>query len=478
VPANDLLPIEIKTLNSIDYAVVRVPGQPSFLLPIDTLQRAVVADIGGAAELAAHIQTHLLLGTAPITRNTCALLGDSRNDQAFSGGALSNGLKRTKTALHWLHWFNALNGQKLACIANYAVSGSRTSDLDGQITNLLATSPLPQFAFIWSGVNDLTNSVSALTAYTNVSAACTRLLSAGITPVVFLESGSTSMNTSGMVAALFEYNERLRGLAHTNRQIFVFDTTSTIWNPTGAAWTSTPAPVFNTGYSLDGTHPTNLAGYKLGLAFGGWFPGVILGVDSRPAAIGEFIFANNPLNAIVNGLFTTTSGGSSGGSGTLASGTVPASWSLNTGASGTSVSLATAGGAAGNVLTATITTTQASTVKLSQDVTTTVKNAAAINDIFQAGYEITVAGGTALRGINVIHEYNDGTNTFTYYDLYCQASAADGPQAFGPILCIPSAMTITTTPSGWITTRIEAVFSGAGGATISIARARFRKRLY
>lgn len=478
MPANDLLPVEKRTINSIDYAVISVPGQPALYLPIDTLQRAVVADIGGAAELAAHIQTHLLIGTAPIARNTCALLGDSRNDQAFSGGALSNGLKRTKTALHWLHWFNALNGQKLACIASYAVSGSRTSDLDGQITNLLALTTLPQFAFIWSGVNDLSNSVTALTAFTNVSNACTRLLSAGITPVVFLEPGSTSFTTSALVAALFEYNERLRGLAHSNRAVFVFDTTSTMWNPTGAAWTSTPAPVFKTGFSLDGTHPTNLAGNALGAAFGAWFPGIILGVDTRPACIGEFLFANNPFNAIVNGLFTTTTGGSTGGSGTLASGTVPASWSLNTGASGTSVSLATAGGAAGNVLTATITTTQASTVKLSQDVTTTVKNAAAINDIFQAGYELTVSGGTALRGINVIHEYNDGTNTFTYYDLYCQASAADGPQAFGPIVCIPSQMVITTTPSGWITTRIEAVFSGAGGATISVARARFRKRLF
>jgi len=39
-------------------------------------------------------------------------------------------------------------------------------------------------------------------------------------------------------------------------------------------------------------------------------------------------------------------------------------------------------------------------------------------------------------------------------------------------------MTLTSLPAGgWITTRVEIVFSGAGGATVGMGRVRNRKRL-
>jgi len=307
-------------------------------------KKSYILDSRGASRGAAlnHAAAHAAMGVNAIARNTCVLLGDSRNDQATSGGAIINGLTRTKTALNWFNWYNALNNQPLQLIAKYAVSGSLTSALDSQITNTLNINPLPQFAFIWSGVNDLSNSVLPLVSFTNVKAACLRLLSSGITPIVFLESGSTSLNTATLVARLFEYNERLRGLAETNPLIFVFDAAAAMWDPIGAAWTATPAVVFKAGYSVDGTHPSNLAGNALGSAFGTWFGTPTKGVESRPATIGEFIVANNPLDAVLNGLFTTTTGGTSGGSGTLAGGTVPANWGLNTGATGTSVTLSNA----------------------------------------------------------------------------------------------------------------------------------------
>lgn len=416
--------------------------------------------------------------TKPLAYNSIALLGDSRNDQATSGGAIGNGLTRTRTATHWLNWFNALNNQPLALVAKYALSGTLTSALDGQITSLLAVSPRPQFAAIWSGVNDLAAAVTAAAAFTNIQNACTRLLSYGITPIVFLEPGSTTFTTSALMVQLFALNERLRSFSEVNRGVLVFDTTTTIWDSTGAAWTATPAPVFKTGYSIDGTHLNNLGGYNLGVAFGTWFSNVVRSVDAQPATIGEFIFANNPLTAVLNGLFNTTSGGATSGSGTLSSGTVPANWTLNLGAASSTSTLSTASGTAGNVLTNVITVPGATTLKLSQDAPSAAKSAAAIGDYFQAEWTLTVSAGTNLQGINIIHEYNDGTNTFTFYDMYCQSSAANGPQAYGPIQCTPFAMQLTTTPSGWITTRIEIVFSGAGGATVAMSRVRNRKRLF
>jgi hypothetical protein len=427
-----------------------------------------------------HAQAHAAMGLIAVPQGTCTLLGDSRNDQATSGTVLLNGLTATKTALHWLNWYNALNNQPLQLTSKFALSGTLTSALAGQITSLLLTSPLPEFAFIWSGVNDLAQSVLPLTSFNNVKAACITLLNNGITPVVFLDTGSTSLNTATLISRLFEYNERLRGLADSDSRILVFNACATVWDPTGANWTGTPAPVFKTGYSADGTHLINLGGYNLGVDFGTWFtPATTKVNDSRPLTIGEYVFANNPLTMIANGLFTTTSGGTTGGSGTVSSGTVPASWTLNTGAAGTAHALSTAGGAAGNVLTDVITCSGASTVKLSQDAATAARNAAALGDTYQSGWELTVSAGTNLQGINVIHEWNDGTSSHTYYDLYCQStSAGNGPQAFGPVQCQPIPMTLTTLPTGgWITTRIEIIFSGAGGATVAIDRVRHRKRL-
>jgi hypothetical protein len=437
----------------------------------------------------AHAAAHAVMGVNAIARNTCVLLGDSRNDQATSGGAIVNGLTRTKTALSWFNWYNALNNQPLQLVAKFAISGSQTSSVydtgsraagnapADQVASVLALNPLPQFAFIWSGINDLSNTVLPIISFANIKNGCLALLNAGITPVVFLESGSTNLNTATLIARLFEYNERLRGLGESNPQIFIFDAAAPMWDPTGAAWTATPAVVFKTGYSLDGTHPTNLAGNAIGVAFGSWFGTPTKGVESRPATFGEFIFANNPLDAVLNGLFTTTTGGATSGAGTLSSGTVPANWTLNLGAAGSTSTLSTAAGVAGNVLTNVITVTGATILKLQQDAPTAAKNAAGLGDIFQCGWELTVTAGTNLQGINVIHEYNDGTNTFTYYDMYCQASAANGPQAF-TVQCQPLPMTLTSLPaSGWITTRIEIVFSGAGGATVGMGRVRNRKRL-
>src|SRR5574343_725781 len=88
------------------------------------------------------------VGRGAVSKSTCALLGDSRNHQFCSGGAIANGLTRTKVAVHWLTWFNALNGQPLSVLANYAYSGTKTYDLDGQITSLLSLSTLPEFAFV------------------------------------------------------------------------------------------------------------------------------------------------------------------------------------------------------------------------------------------------------------------------------------------------------------------------------------------
>lgn len=415
-------------------------------------------------------------GVGKVAVGTCVLLGDSRNDQHSTGTVIAYGNKRTKSAVHWLNWYNALSNQPINVLAKYAVSNTQTSDLAGQVASVLALPVLPQFAFIWTGVNDWSGSVTASVAASNIADSCYLLGNAGITPVVFSESGTTAMTSVASITWLFEFNERLRDLADNNRKILLFDTGATLWDPSAATWSSTPVPNFKAGYLTDATHPGNLGGYNLGVAFGTWFSGRVTPFESRSSVLGEMVFANNPLALIANGLFTTTTGGTSSGSGAVV-GNVPASWNLAKGAAGSSTTISASAGSHGNDLSLVMTTGGADTIKLTQDVAAGPKAAAAIGDILQAGAEIVVSAGTNLQGVNCIHEYNDGSASYTYIDLYCQvASAGNGPQAYTATLQ-PFPMTLSTTPSGWITTRLEWVFSGAGGATTLLRRAKFRKRI-
>lgn len=443
-------------------------------LPVATVKTHPITGVLG---LQAGVGTFQL---GQVATGTAALLGDSRNDQQSNGVVTYGAIGRTKTATHWFNWYNALNNQPLTLHSKYAVSGSLTTALDGQVTSLLAlSSPLPQFAFIWSGVNDIATGNTALSAFANLSAACLRLINNGITPVVFTDPGATSLNTSARLVQLFEYNERIRGLGESNRKVLVFDTTAVLWDGSAASWTTTPAPAFKTGYSFDGTHLINLGGYNLGLAFGTWFANRVLPFDARSACVGEMVNANNPLALIANGMFTATTGGTTAGAGSL-TGPVPASWTYNRGANaGTATTISTAANANGfgNDLTLAITTTAADTTRLMQDLASGVRTGLAVGSIVQAGFEIVVTGGANLQGVNVRHEYNDGSSSHTYYDLYCQtANSGNGPQAYS-VVVQPDQMTITSVPSGWVSAILDFVFSGAGGATVVVRRAKYRRKL-
>jgi hypothetical protein len=403
-----------------------------------------------------------------------ALVGDSRNDQQSSSGG------KNRPALNWYNRWNAMAAQPAKMIGKFAMSGTQTSALAGQVALILELPYRPQFTVILSGVNNY-GTTTAATAAADISAACQMLLAAGITPIVFNETGATAFTGAPAIAWLFELRDRLSSMAYDDRRIWLFDPAQTLWDSTGAAWTTTPAPVFKAGYLGDGTHTTNLGAYQLALAFNTWVGSRIPAFDLRCAAIGEAVNANNPLSLIANGLFTTTTGGATAGAGVIASGTVPASWTYNRGTrADTSTSITYVAGAYGNDLTLAVTTTGADTVKLIQDLPGGIRGALAVGNVLQCGYEVEASAGTNLQGIQAVHEYNDGTTTSTYYDLYAGAQAANppgnGPQAFGPDVLQPPVIVLPSLPTGWCTTRLEAVFSGAGGATIKVRRARFKKR--
>lgn len=441
-----------------------IPGQEPILR--DRASGAITDTAGLAAVRGASI---VLVGSI-------VLLGHSKHDQyTQANGATASGT-------NYFTWFQALNNHPFKVLGKFALSGTKTDALDGQVTQTLALSQAPQYASIYSGVNDY-GTYTPTQAAANIRTAARRLLNYGITPIVVLEDGTAGQTGASYLTWLFELQERIRSICEADRRIWMFDPTPTLWDPAGANWTSgSPTVAYRSGYVWDNTHTSVSGAYNLGVAFGAWIAGRVVGFEARAASLVDSINASNPLALIANGMFTTTSGGTTNGTGTI-TGNVPGSWVYSKGASAGTATTFSYGANAngfGNDLTMVVTTTAADVVTLSQDVAATPRGLLNIGDVLQGGAEVVVSAGTNLRGVYLRLDATDGTTLLQYYDLYCGAngdSTGNGPQAVGPLTLENLLLTLSIVPSAWVSLRLFAVFSGAGGATVVVRKAKLRKRI-
>lgn len=118
-----------------------------------------------------------------------AAIGDSRH----ANGILSNAPSFGRTMQSAWSWIEFLSYGRIRCPASYnkAVGGTSPSDLDGQITNILALSPRPSHCVILSGTNAINNAASAAGLLAGMQAsfveAWARLRRNGIVPVQVLD---------------------------------------------------------------------------------------------------------------------------------------------------------------------------------------------------------------------------------------------------------------------------------------------------
>ena len=405
---------------------------------------------------------------------TFALLGDSRNDQASISAINSLGIGRTSPAYNYFNWANALNARQFDLVAKFAISGSQSSALDGQVTQVAALTLKPKFSIIFCGVNDLAVSVSASTIATNIINAANRLIGYGITPIIFLECGSTSL-TQTQLAQLFQLNERLISYADSTTGVIYYDPRNMLWNPTSSA----TAVVFNAGYSTEGTHTNTIGAYWLGKDFGTFMSKLLPKRERRAMSIAEYNTTSNPLTLLNNGLFTTATGGTATTIGVVGgNATPPAGWTIQ-GAATSNANMTTVARADGfgNDFQTTITTTGADTIQIKQDAAAGQRGAVNVGEYMQTQGEISVSGTlTNFTGIRVRHEYNDGTTTYTFYDLYIDATTGQIPEGFTAIVEPPKAL-FSTAPSGWVTTRYDIVTSGAAsGLVVKLGRCRTTRK--
>jgi hypothetical protein len=324
--------------------------------------------------------------------NTFAYMGDSRVASMYNDGP-----KRNKNAGSFLVVANTQVQQRMVTLTNTAVAGQRSDQYISTLETTLATKP--RFLMFFGVVNDLGQAFTAVAAWASVKTIIDTAISRGITVITCTEPGATNFTTA-MIAERNDFNARLLTYAQTKVGLFVFDYARLLVDPTATA-----AITFKANLSYDGVHLTNAGAQTIGTAYAAFISPLLANVPTLMPIDGMSF--TGTANVLKNGLFLTTTGGS-----TVAgiTGPIPASWGMGkagTGAPTATVSTGAAPDGIGNELIIAASGTIATDrIQVSQSVTTGL----ALSDTVRAICEVSVdAGSTNLRSVRAyVTAWTDG----------------------------------------------------------------------
>jgi hypothetical protein len=422
-----------------------------------------------------------------------AILTDSRGAQIHSDATA----KLRQTTYNHFNWGNWRSGSRLF-IVEQGVSGNRADQMLDRLQTCIDSGA--GHLYLLCGLNDVSQAFSGyttvntigpnqgvnvnLTNVANIAAqfmqyCVQRFISAGGRIVtICLDPGAETLVAS-QIAALNEYNQRLRDLAELYPCIVLFDLAKEMRDP---AASSTTTIRFKSGYAQEasgsGIHEGHLGGYKVGIAFETHIRDNFPAVSFLPTDVNE-ITTISVLNQLANPLFVTATGGTVGPGGT---GTAPGNWTLErvNGGSGTQTATisvqATSDGGPGNEVVVTPTFAAAGDAfRLRQD------GAAAnfsIGDIMQAMSRITVdSGGTALATVILEVIFFDGTTSYTVQCGTALNNVAIGTDGFTIDMRTEKFTVVAKSGSPTISLRVYMQGSAAGaGSAVRIKQTQIRKR--
>jgi len=404
-----------------------------------------------------------------------SMIGDSRTDDLFVG-----------TGTNSRNWFNqacAYYKQTPVLVGEYGVASKRS---DEYLTNgnfELALADSAQFLiFGYPAVNDIG---AAFAGYTdtfgraitlanvasmvadNIITYAKRAVAYGKKVIILTEPGSTT-HVATQVAQVHEFNRILKTRVAEVPGAILYDPCPILWNPTS----SSTLIGFRTNYSGDGTHAQQIAARAVGLDFAtNVLPAVLPKVDTAPASTSDTV-ANGTNQLFRNPLFSTLTGGVTGGNITLSSGTVPANVTISGSAAATlAVTITSASNAQGFGNDVTFAFTWASTVNARIDLTTTVGDWN-LTDQFESRIEMDIAAGSTAVGVHTetLVQTNAGTN-----DLWGLYSANSGPMSTAGDTGLVFRTRKGGVVAGSVTKtavqqRIQVTGTGAGACTITLRR--------
>jgi hypothetical protein len=408
-----------------------------------------------------------------IGNNTFDLIGDSRTALQNEGGNGTSSFQQN--SYNYFNQANALFGQRFQVVNSLGVPGDRT---DQYLAAGLATcvASTAKYCAIFGVVNDFIQGYTAAQAWSGgsgynnspgISGACAQLIAAGKTPILFTEPGQDGM-TATAILAISQFNQYARELAEKG-QIILVDAAAVFVDP--VASTSSVLHL-KTGYTSDGLHPSQLGAYYAGQAFGQAMLPFVPALPQFPYCAAE----DASIQTLPNNLFTTTTGGTISGAGTV-TGAMPAGWSITVpaGASVTVSTVAPSPYGDGNDLELVITASAAADVVLNVNAAVPVAG-----DVYQAGAEFYVAQatGTFLGAEATMALVYNTSSVITAQDYNNGAVlATNGPP--GPYTYTVKTPKITV-PAGSapvsLSLEFDLVFAASGSATIYIRRTWLRKR--
>jgi hypothetical protein len=417
-------------------------------------------------------------------QNVMAAIGDSRVAQIHL-----DGLFRNISAANHFGWGNALAGERVVLSGNWGVSGDRTDQMLARLNPALTSGA--GWLYIHAGVNDIgaafanytpaigpyagvlvTPANVGLIAFANIKYAADAALLQGIRPLIVLDPGSTAL-TAAQIGQLIELNERIREYVERTPGAVLFDLPAALWLPTN----STTAIAFCANCMRDTTHQSSVGAYIAGKAFAALLQAIIPPMPRQVRNIIETPSANSLVSLMANPLFATTTGGTAGAG---ATGSVPASWTVQRGSgSGTQTVVVSTGapadGSPGTELILTCTFSAAGDeIRLFQDITLANWSQ---GDILQGQANIAVdASANLAAAYAYLSAVGDSTTNVTTLGLVNLANNSATSEAY-TVAQFTEKMTVpNVTVKNFATFRVVIVGAAAGSTVVRIRQATVRKR--
>lgn len=424
-----------------------------------------------------------------------ALLGDSitRQNDDFAGDMLTVSTNRNREACGYMTWLGFYSKQAfnyfptgtndVASSGNYGISGDKIAKALARVGDVIAERP--DICILLIGTNNLVDTAATFASMTtDYAAIVSRLLGAGITPVlipILPRSNWGSLTAPQIITARNlqnRVNSWIRAYPLRDARVIVADPTRYLIDATSA----TGDPVAS--YFRDGLHPGVSGARRIGKAL--WealSPHVAPGTSLFLSAADTFHATENPTgNLLTNGMMLGTAGVASTG----VSGVVADSWTASR-ADGICTMVASKGATAIDgtdgtyqrlVITAPGGGAAAETMRLTQ--TTTISSANfSVGDTLEAGADIRITSPTGnFVGLRCGFTVVAAGFTTGAYDMdryagpdYMEAASDEG-------ICRTLRVTL---PAGTtaVNFRVEIDFdnTAVGGVTIDIGRTYVRKVL-
>ncbi|MFG1237993.1 SGNH/GDSL hydrolase family protein [Xanthobacter autotrophicus DSM 597] len=434
--------------------------------------RAGLKKVRERAEGAASLATNFAMGGPANQQYTT--IGDSR--MAYMYGGASTPRSSALSANSVMNMANALLGQRMTPLANYAVPGERHDEYLARLPQALASGA--GYIVIHGYFNDIQfgltadqiwNGYSSGAWSTGLKAALDACRAAGRRVILFTETGGGGGPYQFDLTKLREtlkINQRLREYAWGNNAVILIDAAYICWEPS-----ATTQITHRSGYFDDYVHWNHFANWMIAKALAAALLPVTVPAPCMSAAGFEYQSAlMEGINAIQNGLFLTTTGGPTLPTGIT--GVRPANWTYSrVGVPTADMSLVANADGYGNDLVVAATFTQrGEQIILSQSISATHMSP---GDILRAGCVVKIdAGATNYWGSFMRNEVLN--TTMQDFNVTTSLGPSGAPAVAGPddarLVTHRTAYCVVPDAAGNFTWTLRLVSAGAGSVTARISR--------